>query len=51
MTTENCDECSHFGPSINRIPMCHKKKKEMDYVETLDLDEGIIPSWCPLPTS
>ncbi len=47
---ENCDECSHFGKSINNRPMCFKAKKEFDSEgETLDLDEGFIPSWCPLP--
>lgn len=46
---EYCDECSHFGKSINDKPMCFKIKKELDEAEVLDLDEGIIPKWCRLP--
>lgn len=47
---ENCDECSHYGKSINDRPMCFKAMKEFDSEgETLDLDEGLIPKWCPLP--
>ena len=45
---ENCDECPHFGKSINNRPMCFKIKKEFDEGDILDIDEGFIPSWCPL---
>ena len=41
-------ECSHFGESINGKDLCTIKLKEIERTPE-EIEEGAIPSWCPLP--
>lgn len=40
-------ECSHFGESINGKDLCSKIMKEIERTPE-EIEDGEIPSWCPL---
>lgn len=42
-------ECSHFGESVNKKDFCTKNMKEIERTPE-EIEEGAIPSWCPLPS-